>query len=348
DHRGEPALLRHAPHHDEVVAGLPVGAEHVGDPLVHVGGQPPVEPHLLVGDGPPGLAGGEVQEAEVHRFAQLDRPVAEQEHHGRVRLPDLCPRSHGSPRLTPSSLLPPVAVSRPTPRGPFVCFRVSQRQVLGSATTEAAVSDGYADRPIVVGYDGSEGSRQALEWAADEARRRGLPVLVCHALHWPYAFRPVAREVMAEIEQAASSVVEDGVRRAQELVPGVDVRPLLARGTAASVLLDASRDAELTVLGSRGQGGFDSLQVGSAAVQVPAYSAGPVVVVRPSRSPGGREVRIVTGMDGSPPSLAAFDFALDEAALRGGTVHVLCCWADRGSASWPDALPFVDSHALRR
>lgn len=210
------------------------------------------------------------------------------------------------------------------------------------------MSDGYADRPIVVGYDGSEGSRQALEWAADEARRRGLPVLVCHALHWPYAFRPVAREVMAEIEQAASSVVEDGVRRAQELVPGVDVRPLLARGTAASVLLDASRDAELTVLGSRGQGGFDSLQVGSAAVQVPAYSAGPVVVVRPSRSPGGREVRIVTGMDGSPPSLAAFDFALDEAALRGGTVHVLCCWADRGSASWPDALPFVDSHALRR
>ncbi|WP_240777788.1 universal stress protein [Nonomuraea basaltis] len=53
------------------------------------------------------------------------------------------------------------------------------------------------------------------------------------------------------------------------------------------------------------------------------------------------------GIDGSPASLAAFDFALDEAALRGGILTVLCCWADCGSSSWPDPLPFVDSHALR-
>jgi len=42
DHRGEAALLGHAPHHDEMLAEFPVGAVDVGDPLVDVGCQPPV------------------------------------------------------------------------------------------------------------------------------------------------------------------------------------------------------------------------------------------------------------------------------------------------------------------
>ncbi|MEV0389248.1 universal stress protein [Nonomuraea sp. NPDC050643] len=210
------------------------------------------------------------------------------------------------------------------------------------------MNDGYAGRPILVGYDDSPGSHQALSWALDEARLRGLPVLVCHALHWPYALRPVAREVLEQIEQVALGVVEDGVRRAQELAPEVDAQPLLGRGTPSAVILEAARDAEVAVLGSRGHGGFDGLQVGSAAVQVPAHSARPVVVVRPLLPPSGQEVRIVVGVDGSPASLAAFDFALDEAALRGGILTALCCWADCGSSSWPDPLPFVDSHALRK
>ncbi|GAA3560837.1 universal stress protein [Nonomuraea rosea] len=210
------------------------------------------------------------------------------------------------------------------------------------------MSDAHAGRPILVGYDDSPGSQQALTWAVDEARLRGLPVLVCHALHWPYALRPIAQEVLAQIEQVALGVVEDGVRRALELAPGVDVQPLLIRGTPAAVLLEAGRDAELTVLGSRGQGGFDGLQVGSAAVQVPAHSARPVIVVRPLLPPGSQDVRIVVGVDGSPPSLAALAFALDEAALRGGAVTALCCWTPCGSSSWQDPLPFVDSQALRR
>ncbi|MFC4119903.1 universal stress protein [Nonomuraea zeae] len=210
------------------------------------------------------------------------------------------------------------------------------------------MSDAYAGRPILVGYDDSPGSQQALSWALDEARLRGLPVLVCHALHWPYALRPVAQDVLEQIEQVALGVVEDGVRRARGLAPDVDVRPLLGRGTPSAVLLEAARDAEMTVLGSRGQGGFDGLHVGSAAVQVPAHSVRPVVVVRPLVPPSGQEPRIVVGVDGSPPSLAALGFALDEATLRGATLTALCCWTPCGSSSWQDPLPFVDSQALRR
>ncbi|MEU4512213.1 universal stress protein [Nonomuraea wenchangensis] len=211
------------------------------------------------------------------------------------------------------------------------------------------MNDGQAGRPVLVGYDDSTESRHALRWAAEEARLRRLPVLVCHALHWPYATKPLSAEMMAQIEQVAQGVVDEGVRRARELAPEVDARGLLARGTPAAVLLEVGREAELTVLGSRGQGGFDDLRVGSAAVQVPAHCVTPVVVVRPAlRPPAAGAARILVGLDGSPACLTALDFALDEAALRLGTVTALCCWTECGSSSWPDPLPFVDSHALRR
>ncbi|GAA1701840.1 universal stress protein [Nonomuraea bangladeshensis] len=211
------------------------------------------------------------------------------------------------------------------------------------------MNDGQAGRPVLVGYDDSTESRHALRWAVEEARLRRLPVLVCHALHWPYATKPVSAEMMAQIEQVAQGVVDEGVHRACELAPEVDVRGLLTRGTPAAVLLEVGREAELTVLGSRGQGGFDDLRVGSAAVQVPAHCVTPVVVVRPElRPPAAGAVRVVAGLDGSPACRTALDFALDEAALRLGTVTALCCWTECGSSSWPDPLPFVDSHALRR
>ncbi|MFD1546069.1 universal stress protein [Nonomuraea guangzhouensis] len=210
------------------------------------------------------------------------------------------------------------------------------------------MSEQYAGRPILVGYDDSSESRQALHWAVEEARLRGLPLLVCHAWHWPYALRPVPHEVLAQIEQVALSVVNDGVRQARNLAPEIDAQPLLGRGTPSAVLLEAAREAEVTVLGSRGQGGFDGLRMGSAAVQVPAHSVRPVIIVRPLPSPSSRQIRIVVGVDGSPASRAALDFALEEAAMRGGTVTAMCCWGDCGSSSWQDPLPFVDSHALRR
>ncbi|MEU7837698.1 universal stress protein [Nonomuraea sp. NPDC049129] len=81
------------------------------------------------------------------------------------------------------------------------------------------MSDRYAGRPILVGYDDSPESGQALRWAVEEARLRRLPLLVCHVWHWPYALRPVAPEVLAQIEQVAGGVVDDGVRRARNLAP---------------------------------------------------------------------------------------------------------------------------------
>ncbi|MEO3886716.1 universal stress protein [Nonomuraea sp. B5E05] len=202
-------------------------------------------------------------------------------------------------------------------------------------------------RPVLVGYDESPASALALRWAVEEARLRESSVLVCHAWHWPYPRRPVDREVLAQVERVAAQVVDEGVHRARGLAPDVDVRPRLERGTASTVLLRVAREAELTVLGLRGQGGFDELRVGSAAVQVPAHSARPVIVVRPDAMPAGDATRIVVGVDGSPASLAALGFGLEEAALRDCAVTAVCCWRDHGPPAGPDWQPFVDSQAIR-
>ncbi|MFC4016065.1 universal stress protein [Nonomuraea purpurea] len=97
------------------------------------------------------------------------------------------------------------------------------------------------------------------------------------------------------------------------------------------------RNAELVVLGSRGQGGFEELRLGSAAVQVPAHSVKPVVIVGPDgESTSTGRPRIVVGADGSPAGQRALEFAFDEAELRVASVAAVCCWDRRASGTGPD------------
>jgi nucleotide-binding universal stress UspA family protein len=60
------------------------------------------------------------------------------------------------------------------------------------------------------------------------------------------------------------------------------VRTSIGRGAAAGVLLDAARDADLLVVGSRGLGGFRGLLLGSVSSKMAAHAPCPVVIVRPA------------------------------------------------------------------
>ncbi|GLY88905.1 universal stress protein [Actinoallomurus iriomotensis] len=204
-------------------------------------------------------------------------------------------------------------------------------------------------RPVVVGYDGSPGADQALCWGAEEAQLRDLPLVIFHAWHWPYPFHPLAQQVLEQVENVGAAVLEAGVDRVRELAEGLEVRTHLAKGTSAAVMLEAARDAELVVLGSRGHGGFEDLQAGSAAMQVPAHADRPVIVVRPTLPPARRDgVWVTVGVDGSPASQAALAFAFAEAELRGGSVVALCAWWDTSALPGPNRLPFTDTEMMRR
>jgi nucleotide-binding universal stress UspA family protein len=139
-------------------------------------------------------------------------------------------------------------------------------------------------RTIVVGVDGSAGSRKALTWAAAEAAGHGAELVVINA--WEHTLLPPA----GSISVSEHYVPESSQRTAEELVrviteelgdqPPVPVLPQVKQGRAAKVLIEESAGADLLVVGERGHGGFAGLVLGSVSQHVAAYAKCPVTVVR--------------------------------------------------------------------
>lgn len=191
--------------------------------------------------------------------------------------------------------------------------------------------------PIVVGVDGSEPSLAAARWAATEARLRRRPLRVVHAYTWPFVPASLAAPPLGWSEETLRKDAEALVAAAVSAVTtdAGDV-PLGGRaigGPPAAVLVEASADACLVVVGHRGRGGLASLLLGSVAAGVAAHAHGPVVVVRqpPDATPLAEPV--VVGVDGSRPSDAAVGFAFEEADLRGLPLTVAHAWTPSPSRS---------------
>ena len=126
---------------------------------------------------------------------------------------------------------------------------------------------------IVVGFDGSDGSRKALLWAAGEARLRGARVDVVRA--WmPGEFgtdEEFAHIMDKKLEEEVHSVLGDD--------PGFEWNRTAEHGRPAKVLIEFARGADMLVVGSRGHGGFTGLLIGSVSQQVTTHASAPVVVV---------------------------------------------------------------------
>jgi nucleotide-binding universal stress UspA family protein len=143
---------------------------------------------------------------------------------------------------------------------------------------------------IIVGIDGSENSRHALEWAIREAAVRHAPltVLTVQATLIGYWGSPV-------LYPGDEDLVEHGRKRAQEETDsvlekiGVESRPSSVTvqaviGLPAEALIEAAADADMLVVGSRGAGGFKRLLMGSVSTQVAHHAPCPVVVIPDERT----------------------------------------------------------------
>ncbi|MFE9418626.1 universal stress protein [Streptomyces griseofuscus] len=138
---------------------------------------------------------------------------------------------------------------------------------------------------IVVGVDGSEGSKQALNWAVRQAELTGGWVEAVIAwdvpqFHGALGWMPPSSSDEAALEGRAHSEVTSAVEGAVAAHPTVQVSTVVRYGTPASVLLEASRDAALLVVGSRGLGGFKGLLLGSVAQHCVQHAHCPVLVLR--------------------------------------------------------------------
>lgn len=134
---------------------------------------------------------------------------------------------------------------------------------------------------IVVGVDGSDSSREALRWAIHQAKLTGAEVDVVTAWRYPstYGWGPVD-DAAADLERDAKKTLVEALTEVSGLEPEVPVRPLVAEGHAAEVLLRAAEGADLLVVGSRGHGGFASALVGSVSMYCVSHAHCPVLVLR--------------------------------------------------------------------
>jgi nucleotide-binding universal stress UspA family protein len=140
---------------------------------------------------------------------------------------------------------------------------------------------------IIVGIDGSHNSQRALDVAIAEAALRHAPltVIAVHQVMAGYSGHGVAfpgDDALADKAREAAQAEVDGV-----LANVGDSRPssVTVRGVSglpAEAILDAAKDADLIVLGSRGAGGFSRLLMGSVSSQVTHHAHVPVLIVPPT------------------------------------------------------------------
>ncbi|MGW1339500.1 universal stress protein [Kribbella sp. NPDC002412] len=187
------------------------------------------------------------------------------------------------------------------------------------------MADGTNASPtsVVVGVDGSEHSRRALEWAAGEARLRAAVLRIVHAL--PAGLTSSGRPD-PHVDAAAR-----GLSDLAALATRLDRRPLtvtneVVDGLPVKVLIEESRHCALLVMGSRGQGGFANLLLGSTAVEVTARTACPVVVVPPDADGQNRSGAVIVGVDASAGCEPALEFAFARAAQRRARLVALQAW----------------------
>ncbi len=202
-------------------------------------------------------------------------------------------------------------------------------------------------RKIVVGVDDSVSSNRAVEWAAHEARLRGLPLTVLHASTLPVAAWPLAPAPVEYLEWRAKigrEILADAARIAADITTGaVPVTTEFAVATPTAALVQASRAAGMVVVGSRGKGAIARRALGSVSTGLLHRAHCPVVVVHDEEPSPDPEAPVLLGFDSSPASQSAIALAFDEASVRKIGLIAVHAWWSPGAFE----MPGFDWEALR-
>ncbi|MEO3811561.1 universal stress protein [Sphaerisporangium sp. B11E5] len=192
---------------------------------------------------------------------------------------------------------------------------------------------------VTVAVDGSTSAEAAVDWAADEAARRGAALRVVTvkepwAREYPF---PIVSSFDAAITGRCADVVAAAADRARRRAPGLPVSTGLDTGAVIERLRHEAEKTDVLVVGSRGLGGFAGLVVGSLGLGLAGHTASPLVVVR--TAPGAEHQEIVVGVDGSAYSEAALRYAFEEAKIRNCALRAVYAW------TMPMYSSFADDYA---
>ncbi|CAM3634928.1 universal stress protein [Smaragdicoccus niigatensis] len=191
-------------------------------------------------------------------------------------------------------------------------------------------------KPIVVGVDQTPSSEAAVRWAAADAARHGVGLLLVNMLPTADIYGPGLSFPPIDFRLArseAQDLLQSATKLAQESAAdfgGVEVTTKVLSGPATGALITQSKDARLVVVGSRGLSAFGRGLLGSVSSALPQHAHCPVAVVheRPERDDVPVKGRVVVGVDGTPNSVPAIEIAFDEASTRGADLVAVYAWSD--------------------
>lgn len=200
---------------------------------------------------------------------------------------------------------------------------------------------------IVVGVDGSAPSNAAVAWAAHDAAIRKIPLTLVHVTAPAAAAMsagvaapslvamPVIDDYIRWQQENAEQVIEDAHKIATATDPGgLEVQTKILSRSPTPALLELSTDAELLVAGCRGQGGVDRTLLGSVSSGLVHHAHCPVAIIHDEEIPSA-QAPVLVGVDGSPTSERATEFAFDEASRRGVELVALHAWSDMPILGFP-------------
>ena len=196
---------------------------------------------------------------------------------------------------------------------------------------------------IVVGVDGSSSSDSAIRWAAHEATLRKAPLTLVHVVvtpawgptPWLLADKPlpIPAEEDPALEEAGRKIIAEATRIVQDAAQGdtlPEIKSELFYSVPLSTLINLSEQAQMVVVGSRGQNTMSRVLLGSVSSGLLHHAHCPVAVIHPSvtSEPKPSNLPVVVGVDGSPASELATEIAFDEASRRGVDLVALHAYRD--------------------
>lgn len=139
--------------------------------------------------------------------------------------------------------------------------------VASPGASGASGASAERESQVVVGLGDDPSSDSAVDFAAREADRRRVPLDIVHAWNIPATLSMDYDAIIPfeELQSVHEGILSEAARRIRSVYPRLHINEILEQGSAAKALVDASRSAALTVVGTHGRGAFAGLVLGSVS-----------------------------------------------------------------------------------
>lgn len=188
---------------------------------------------------------------------------------------------------------------------------------------------------VVVGVDGSPGSKVAAQWAARDAELRNVSLTLVHvvpATAGRWLESSLVPEWMRGLRERGRQVIEEAVKIAEESCQrgSATIDCEMPCAMTVPALVDLSQDADLVVVGCLGTGTLRGRHMGSVSSGLVYHAHCPVAVIHDGVQLNADAARapVLVGIDGSRESELATAIAFDEASRRKVGLTALHAWSD--------------------